>query len=298
MDHNAIVDEILRRVAEKISEAEGCCAGKPGLLILTQDHGTDCHATLESEALKASYRTDCALMHHYEVDLDDYAAVVLFNLSCDAMAALASGACDTAYTRLASKAILSGKKVYVPTEEVELYQYKETAPAAYYNMMQQKLDLLVASGVVICARASLEQVILGSETPAPVPAAAPVSAAPACAAPLPNTLPDLIISPVESILSTSFCAVPAFIREEPVTTSAPTIGVMANSAVVETALPGLQEIPTVRQPSWRAYSSPAITYGVRPLAAMPTTTSCAVKLIFFRSLTPPSRLSSAPSTAC
>ena len=183
MDHNAIVDEILRRVAEKISEAEGCCAGKPGLLILTQDHGTDCHATLESEALKAGYRTDCALMHHYEVDLDDYAAVVLFNLSCDAMAALASGACDTAYTRLASKAILSGKKVYVPTEEVELYQYKETAPAAYYNMMQQKLDLLVASGVVICARASLEQVILGSETPAPVPAAAPVSAAPACAAP-------------------------------------------------------------------------------------------------------------------
>ena len=182
MDHNAIVDEILRRVAEKISEAEGCCAGKPGLLILTQDHGTDCHATLESEALKAGYRTDCALMHHYEVDLDDYAAVVLFNLSCDAMAALASGACDTAYTRLASKAILSGKKVYVPTEEVELYQYKETAPAAYYNMMQQKLDLLVASGVVICARASLEQVILGSETPAPVPAA-PVSAAPACAAP-------------------------------------------------------------------------------------------------------------------
>lgn len=44
--------------------------------------------------------------------------------------------------------------------------------------------------------------------------------------------------------------------------------------------PGLQEIPTVRQPSWRAYSSPAITYGVRPLAAMPTTTSCAVNPMF------------------
>ena len=186
MDHNAIVEEILKRVAEKISEAEGCdgtcapCGGKPGLLILTQDHGTTCHATLESEALKARYSTDCALMHHYEVDLDAYEAVVLFNLSCDAMAALASGACDTAYTRLASKAILSGKKVYVPTEEVELYQYKETAPAAYYNMMQQKLDLLVASGVVICAQASLEQVILGSEAPAPVPAGAP-AVAPHCA---------------------------------------------------------------------------------------------------------------------
>lgn len=192
MDHNAIVEEILRRVAEKISEAEGSrapCAdsgGKPGLLILTQDHGAVCHATLESEALKARYRTDCALMHHYDVELDDYEAVVLFNLSCDAMAALASGACDSAYTRLASKAILSGKKVYVPTEEVELYQYRETAPAAYYNMMQQKLDLLVASGVVICAQASLEQVILGSASPvpaaaAPVRAAAPAEPAPAAA---------------------------------------------------------------------------------------------------------------------
>ena len=190
MDHNAIVEEILRRVAEKISEAEGSCApcadsgGKPGLLILTQDHGAVCHATLESEALKARYRTDCALMHHYDVELDDYEAVVLFNLSCDAMAALASGACDSAYTRLASKAILSGKKVYVPTEEVELYQYRETAPAAYYNMMQQKLDLLVASGVVICAQASLEQVILGNASPVPA-AVAPVCAAAAPAAPAP-----------------------------------------------------------------------------------------------------------------
>lgn len=191
MDHNAIVEEILRRVAEKISEAEGSrapCAdsgGKPGLLILTQDHGAVCHATLESEALKARYRTDCALMRHYDVELDDYEAVVIFNLSCDAMAALASGACDSAYTRLASKAILSGKKVYVPTEEVELYQYRETAPAAYYNMMQQKLDLLVASGVVICAQASLEQVILGSASPVPAAAAPVRAAAPAEPAPAP-----------------------------------------------------------------------------------------------------------------
>ena len=164
MDHNAIVDEILRRVAEKISEAEGgsadcgeCsdCGDKPGLLILTQDHGTACHAMLESEALKAHYSTDCALMHHYEVDLNNFEAVILFNLTCDALCKLASGTCDSAYTRLASQAILSGKKVYIPTEEVELYQYKETAPAAYYHMMQQKLDLLVASGVVVCAQASL-----------------------------------------------------------------------------------------------------------------------------------------------
>lgn len=185
MDHNAMVEEILRRVAAKLSAAEGCppvdgaapgAGEKPGLLLLTQDHGTDCHATLESEALKTRYATDCALMHHYEVDLDAYEVIVLFDLSCDAMAALASGACDTAYTRLASKAILSGKKVFVPTEAVELYRYKETAPAAYYGMMQQKLDLLVASGVVICAQAGLEQAILGGAGSAALqPAAAPAT---------------------------------------------------------------------------------------------------------------------------
>ena len=191
MDHNAIVEEIVKRVAAKISEAEGCsspCGDKPGLLILTQDNA-DVPAALDSAALKARYSTECALARRDEVDLDAYEAVVLFGLSCGALAALAAGTCDTAYTRLASKAILSGKKVYVPTEEVELYQFKETAPAAYYNMMQQKLDLLVASGVVICAQASLEQVILGGETSAPVAAAAPASAdaVPVCtgAAPAP-----------------------------------------------------------------------------------------------------------------
>lgn len=54
-------------------------------------------------------------MHHYEVDLNNFEAVILFNLTCDALCKLASGTCDSAYTRLASQAILSGK-VYIPTE--------------------------------------------------------------------------------------------------------------------------------------------------------------------------------------
>lgn len=186
MDHNAIVDEILRRVSEKLSEAaEGAetQSGKPGLLVLTQEHGTSCHALLESEALKGHYRTECALLQNYEVNLDDFEVVVLFHLTCDALSRLASGICETPYDRLASKAILSGKRVYIPTEEVELYQYKQTAPAAYFGMLQQKLDLLVASGVVICAGGSLEQVILGASAPAPEPAAATASAPSSSVAP-------------------------------------------------------------------------------------------------------------------
>ena len=44
------------------------------------------------------------------------------------------------------------------------------------------------------------------------------------------TLPSLIITPVESILSTIFCAVPLFMRVEPVITSGPVSGTMATCA--------------------------------------------------------------------
>lgn len=190
MDHNAIVDEILRRVASKLSEAnEEVADGRPGLLILTQEHGDSCHTLLESETVGARYRTECALMQNYEVNLDRYEAVVLFHLTCDTLSRLAAGICETPYDSLASKAILSGKRIYVPTEEVELFRYKETAPPAYYGMLQQKLDLLVASGVVFCARSSLEQVILGTVSSAPVPAAA--VACPPCSSCAPKApVPD------------------------------------------------------------------------------------------------------------
>ena len=69
MDFNALVDEIVARVAAKMEAAgdEACpCGeagdGKPGLLILTQEHGSVCHSMLESPRLLEYYRTDCALM--------------------------------------------------------------------------------------------------------------------------------------------------------------------------------------------------------------------------------------------
>ena len=192
MDRNELVDEIVKRVAAKLAEcgcedtcecgcAESCDDGRPGLLILTPDHGTECHAMLESEAIKAKYRTDCALLKEYNVDLDNYEAVVLFCLSNENLGKLAGGICDTPYTRLASKAILSGKKVYAPIEKVELYRYATTAPAPYYAVLKAKLDLLEKSGVTIRPLAELEGCILGNApaaepcaceeiTPAPAPA--------------------------------------------------------------------------------------------------------------------------------
>lgn len=183
MDQSKLIDEIVSRVAAKLAESGevaaacdtcGACAdaAKPGLLILTQQHGEVCHAGLESEALHKCFRTDCALLHDYQVNIADYDVIVLYQLTNETLGKLACGVCDTPYTKLATQAILMGKRIYVPTEEVELFRYASTAPAAYYAMMKEKLDLLTRSGMTISAQGNLERAILsGCACPGPAPSA-------------------------------------------------------------------------------------------------------------------------------
>ena len=136
VERNEMVEQILSRVMEKLAAAgetvtetelmqslASAAAPLPGLLVLTQEHGTDCHKLLESPRIKEKYRTGCALLNEGETTLDGIEAVVLFNLTTEAMCKLASGITDTSYTKLAAQALLMGKKLYVPREEVELYKY-------------------------------------------------------------------------------------------------------------------------------------------------------------------------------
>lgn len=163
-----LIDQIVTRVAEKLAQVEqkSCDEqndGKPGLLILTQEHGSRCHQMLESSALRENYSTTCALTQDYRCDVADYDAVILYGLTNEALAKIVTGACDTPYTRLASRALLLGKRMFVPKEEVELYRYAATAPAVYYSMLEEKLKILTASGAVICPEDELENRILGSD---------------------------------------------------------------------------------------------------------------------------------------
>ena len=189
MDRGALIEEIVSRVAAKLAEAEkrgeSCarCGGdeeRPGLLILTQEHGEPCHAMLESPKLCQQYRTDCALLKDYQVDVGGYEVVILYQLTNEVLGKLAAGVCDTPFTRLAMEAILRGKRVFVPTEQVELYRYASTAPAPYYAMLQEKLALLTGSGVVVCAQGNLEEAVLAGRGGAPAEAPRPQAAQPAC----------------------------------------------------------------------------------------------------------------------
>lgn len=164
MDFDALVSAIVSRVAEKIEEESN---RKPKLLILTQEHGEACHAMLESPRIGEHYRTECALMNDYQVKMEDYEGVLLFNLTNDAMVRIATGVCGTPYTDLVAKALLLGKPVWLPHEEVELFQYEATAAPMYYGMLRKRLTLLEQSGVVLCARDELEdKVLAGCPEPA------------------------------------------------------------------------------------------------------------------------------------
>ena len=172
MDREELVQQILKQVLAKLTDmgekADAACvrpdavcpaAHKPGLLILTQEHGVDCHAKLEDPRLQERYGTQCALIADYAVDIADVEVVILYQLSIEALCKLSSGLCDTPYTRLAQRAILSGKRIYVPTQEVELLQ-NNTMPAAYRAMLQKKLELLEACGLRICPQQTLVDAIL------------------------------------------------------------------------------------------------------------------------------------------
>jgi hypothetical protein len=155
MDDKRLVDEILNRVLAKMQ-----ISNKPKLLILTEDHGTSCHEVLESKTLLERYDTECACIKNYELDVAKYEAVVLFQLNNTALSKIASGICDSPFLNMVSQAILIGKKIYVPVEEVELYQYKNVAPAVYYDMMLEKINFLKSCGVIFCKREQLEIAIL------------------------------------------------------------------------------------------------------------------------------------------
>src|SRR5260221_9346919 len=100
---------------------------------------------------------------------------------------------------------------------------------------------------------------------------------------------------VEIMLRTIFCAVPAFIRVEPVIASGPTVGIIEISATLAIAESGLHVMHAVKQPRALAYLTAPIVYGVRPDAAIPTTVSDGVRPLFLRSSAPASALSSLDS---
>lgn len=161
MDMDALIDEICRRVQQKIQALETAAEDtRPAILILTPDHGTACHEMLESRELAECYRTECALLKEYQCRPADYEAVVAYGMSNEALGKIAHGIFDDGYTRLFGESLLAGKKIYLAEEEIELHRYRDTAPKAYYGCLKGNLEMLVHSGVTVAPRTQISDLIL------------------------------------------------------------------------------------------------------------------------------------------
>jgi len=179
LDFDALVEELANRVAAAIMAGDfeekpaqacsttGFCyadspdSQKPILLGLTQDSPLppSRFTLLENARVKEKYRIQCAQKCNYDVDLAKCEAVVLHDLTNESLAKIADGICDTPYTKLVSQALLMGKTVYLLQDQIELYQYRQTAAKVYYKMFRQKLGMLEQSGLVICCPDKIEGIL-------------------------------------------------------------------------------------------------------------------------------------------
>lgn len=176
MELDALISEILSRVQEKVAALDAqpeevipeteetktaCDSDKAKLLVLAQEHGLICHPTYESKELAECYQVDCALLKEDGYSIENYEGVIAYTLTNEALGKLANGIFDSAYTRAFGTALLLGRPVFVPEEEVELYRYKDTAPKGYYHCLEEKLEFLKNNGVTIVPNARLIPTILG-----------------------------------------------------------------------------------------------------------------------------------------
>ena len=172
MDLDALISEICTKVQARIAACENnpeeCICkdsedkDKPVLVVLAEKHGEICHPTYENEELRACYAMKCALLDE-DACVCNCEGVIAYTLSNESLGKIANGIFDTDYTRAFGKALLSGKKVFVPEEEIELFKYKETAPKAYYARLEQNLSFLKENGVVVVPNKDLVGAIMGSE---------------------------------------------------------------------------------------------------------------------------------------
>ena len=181
MELDAMISEICRKVQERVAElekeevsAEPAAVpsedNRPALLILAEDHGMRCHPVLESKKLAECYRVECALLKE-DCDVASYEGVIAFTLTNESLGKIANGIFDNDYTRRFGTALLLGKRIFIAEEEVELYRYKDTAPAGYYSRLEENLKFLQQNGVTIVPLDQLEAAVLGEAVSAETKAA-------------------------------------------------------------------------------------------------------------------------------
>ena len=157
-------------------------------LILTEHHCEECAVEkLDSELCKVT----CALAQNYEVNVDDFDSIVLYNMTNSNLFKIANGCTDNKFLALAAEAILKGKRVLMVKEDVEILKYEGTKATALYNNIYKNLQILLDSGVELVAADDVKNAICdGVEAPAPVKEEVKAEKAEAAPAAAPKAVSD------------------------------------------------------------------------------------------------------------
>ena len=194
MDMDLLIELAVRAVKAYL-EKEGITGAsleaKPAktALILTEDHCGECCSMekYDSELCKVS----CALAQNYEVSVDDYDSIVLFNMTNSNLFKIANGCTDNKFLALAAEAILKGKRVLMVKEDVEILKYEGTKATALYKTIYKNLQILLDSGVELVAADDVKNAICdGVEMPAPVKEEVKAEKAEAAPAAAPKAVSD------------------------------------------------------------------------------------------------------------
>lgn len=168
MDMDLLIELAVRAVKAYL-EKEGITSAVPAerkvnsALVLTEHHCEECAVEkLDSELCKVT----CALAQNYEVNVDDFDSIVLYNMTNSNLFKIANGCTDNKFLALAAEAILKGKRVIMVKEEVEILKYAETAPKALYNNIYKNLQILLDSGVeLVDAEGVKDAICEGADAP-------------------------------------------------------------------------------------------------------------------------------------
>lgn len=161
MDMDLLIELAVRAVKAYLEKegisGEAVAAPEKSALILTENH---CGETCSMEKYNSELcKVSCALAQNYEVNIDDYDSIVLFNMTNSNLFKIANGCTDNKFLALAAEAILKGKRVLMVKEDVELLKYEETAPKALYNNIYKNLQILLDSGVKLVAADDVKDAI-------------------------------------------------------------------------------------------------------------------------------------------
>lgn len=144
-------------------------SGRPVLLLLPQEKNPDGmlkpeETAFNKELLAEKFDLLCARKIDYNPDWNHIDGVAAFGLTTSALGKIAAGVADDCYTKAISQAILRGKPVYILRNQVQLFQYEKSAPAAYFNKLREHLTLLEHSGLTVGEDGQLESLIMGGNT--------------------------------------------------------------------------------------------------------------------------------------